>query len=76
MMNKLATYYSLLHWAEFLGPDVTVKALRAEVQAKRLACIRTRPGCNAKILVCENAIQEWIAKFASKRTIVPAPRDA
>lgn len=75
-MKSISKFFCLAHWAETLGPDVTVKALRAEVLARRLECIRTRPSCNAKILICEQAIHEWIEKHASKRTIVPAPRDS
>lgn len=57
--------------AEELGSAVTVKVLRAEVHAGSLRCVRLRPGRNAKIMLKEADLLEWLEEFASARQEVP-----
>jgi hypothetical protein len=58
---------SLQDAAARLGPHVSVAALRAEVHAGRLKCIRVRPGANAKILLRKVDLDAWLEGHAARR---------
>jgi hypothetical protein len=58
---------SLKDAAQRLGPHVSVAALRAEVHAGRLACVRVRPGRNAKILLRQADLAAWLEGHAAQR---------
>lgn len=61
---------SLKEVAALLGPHASVAALRAEVLAGRLRCIRLRPGPNSKILISQQALTDWLGEFAARRQFV------
>ena len=67
---------SLKEVAELLGPHCSVPALRAEVHAGRLRCVRLRPGPNSKILISQQALADWLDEYAGRRQLVNGPRIA
>lgn len=64
--------FSLKEAANSLGPEVSVKVLRAEVLAGRLKAVRLRPGTNAKIFVTRAALNQWLNDIAGNRQFVSA----
>lgn len=73
----LPTLYTLKEAAQAFGTaGVSVAALRNEVQLGRLRAIRTSNSCNAKILIREDELLRWLGDEASRRQLVPSPKDA
>lgn len=73
MDGELPKLLTLAQAAAALGENVSVKVLRAEVQAGRLKCYRLRPGANARILVSESEIARWLNVVAAKRQLANRP---
>lgn len=66
--SRLPKLYTLKEIIEAFGSSgVSIKSLRREIAAGRLAAVRTRPGRTAKLLVREDEILRWLDQDAGRR---------
>lgn len=57
-------------------PLVSISVLRAEIRAKRLACLRPTPGSSARILIDEDELIRWVREVAATRQLAVSPHEA
>jgi len=57
-------------------PLVSISVLRAEIRAKRLACMRHTPGSSARILIDEQELARWVHEVAAMRQLAVSPQEA
>ncbi|MCA8916703.1 MAG: hypothetical protein H6839_03740 [Planctomycetes bacterium] len=66
-------FHPLNEWELLFRGAIKASTLRKEVLAGNIRAIRSRPGCNAKILISVKEMKRWLQEVASKRTIALSP---